>query len=310
MDVQLPDGTTVQGVPDGTTKAQLAQKLTANGRNVPDDWLTPSTAAPKQPTARSTEGQATPIAGIEDVGGEAYNVARGAIMGPLGNVAGLAAIPLHAAGAISTPPIDVQRKVTGAGAYTPQTGVGRAIEEWGPSALIGKAAEAAGGAVEKSPIFAGHPIAASLAGYGTKGAIEQAPMALGAKFGGKIAGKPAPEPHPSVAGEWQHQGSLNANALRDEPTWFSRPGQDFYGGSYGAPDGKAAKISLHQLGIKAPLDTSDIAAVNKVLDRWADLGGEARVISHLRKYPDEFGVSGSPRAGNKSFVRTLDTTDY
>ena len=143
--------------------------------------------APKPPTARSTEGQATPIAGIEDVGGEAYNIARGAIMGPLGNVAGLAAIPLHAAGAISTPPIDVQRKVAGAGAYTPQTAVGRTMEKFGPSALIGKAAEAAGGAVEKSPIFAGHPIAASIAGYGTKGAIEQAPALLGAKAGGKIA---------------------------------------------------------------------------------------------------------------------------
>lgn len=41
MDVQLPDGTTVQGVPDGTTKAQLAEKLKSNGRAVPDDWMTP-----------------------------------------------------------------------------------------------------------------------------------------------------------------------------------------------------------------------------------------------------------------------------
>lgn len=31
MDVQLPDGRTLKGVPDGTTKAQLSEKLSANG---------------------------------------------------------------------------------------------------------------------------------------------------------------------------------------------------------------------------------------------------------------------------------------
>lgn len=39
MDVTLPDGTVVKGVPDGTTKAQLAEKLKANGRDVPREWL-------------------------------------------------------------------------------------------------------------------------------------------------------------------------------------------------------------------------------------------------------------------------------
>ena len=49
MDVTLPDGTVVKGVPDGTTKLQLAQKLKANGRDVPQDWLAGSTPeAPKQ----------------------------------------------------------------------------------------------------------------------------------------------------------------------------------------------------------------------------------------------------------------------
>jgi hypothetical protein len=39
MDVRLPDGTVIKGVPDGTTKAQLAEKLKANGMNVPADWM-------------------------------------------------------------------------------------------------------------------------------------------------------------------------------------------------------------------------------------------------------------------------------
>lgn len=41
MNVQLPDGTLLKDVPDGTTKAQIAEKLKANGRAVPDAWMRP-----------------------------------------------------------------------------------------------------------------------------------------------------------------------------------------------------------------------------------------------------------------------------
>lgn len=41
MNVELPDGTIIEGVPEGTTKAQLVQKLTANGMNVPAEWMAP-----------------------------------------------------------------------------------------------------------------------------------------------------------------------------------------------------------------------------------------------------------------------------
>jgi hypothetical protein len=41
MDVRLPDGTVVKGIPDGTSRADLAQKLKSNGMNVPDEWLAP-----------------------------------------------------------------------------------------------------------------------------------------------------------------------------------------------------------------------------------------------------------------------------
>lgn len=46
MDVQLPDGTVLQGIPDGTTKAQIATKLKAAGHAVPDEWLAPKAPQP------------------------------------------------------------------------------------------------------------------------------------------------------------------------------------------------------------------------------------------------------------------------
>ena len=50
MDVRLPDGTVIKDVPEGTTKAQLAQKLQANGMAVPAEWLAPAPApAPAEP---------------------------------------------------------------------------------------------------------------------------------------------------------------------------------------------------------------------------------------------------------------------
>ena len=150
------------------------------------------TAAPKPPTARSTEGQATPIAGIEDVGGTAYNIARGAIMGPLSDVAGLTAIPLHAAGAISTPPIDVKQKFATAGAYTPQTEAGRMLERNNPFALLGRGVNAVAGGAERlvAPPQTSSPLRAAL-GYGVRGAIEQSPLLAGAAAGPAAEGASA-----------------------------------------------------------------------------------------------------------------------
>lgn len=53
MDVKLPDGTVIQGVPDGTTKADLVAKLKGNGMAVPSEWLTD--AAPKQASVKAGE---------------------------------------------------------------------------------------------------------------------------------------------------------------------------------------------------------------------------------------------------------------
>jgi hypothetical protein len=58
MDVRLPDGTVIKDVPDGTTKAQLTEKLKANGMAVPSEWLVPQ----KEPSTTERIG-----AGIREV---------------------------------------------------------------------------------------------------------------------------------------------------------------------------------------------------------------------------------------------------
>lgn len=52
MDVRLPDGTIVSGVPDNITKAELVAKLQLNGMSVPGEWLQD---APQQSAGQRTQ---------------------------------------------------------------------------------------------------------------------------------------------------------------------------------------------------------------------------------------------------------------
>ena len=54
MDVRLPDGTIVQNIPDGISKADLTAKLNANGYNLPTE--TPTQPKIEQPKSYSTMG--------------------------------------------------------------------------------------------------------------------------------------------------------------------------------------------------------------------------------------------------------------
>lgn len=55
MDVRLPDGTVINNVPEGTTKAELTAKLTAKGYNLPTDNA-PAQPQVEQPKSYSTLG--------------------------------------------------------------------------------------------------------------------------------------------------------------------------------------------------------------------------------------------------------------
>lgn len=97
MDIRLPDGTILRGVPDGTTKADIVAKLQKNGQAVPAEWLAdaPKTQAsqdvgsmlrevPRQAglaVRYGVEGLAALPGAVADVAGGAYNAAANAVQG-------------------------------------------------------------------------------------------------------------------------------------------------------------------------------------------------------------------------------------
>lgn len=107
MDVKLPDGTIIKNVPEGTTKAQLASKMRANGMKFPQEWLQPS--APAKAPEKPLPAWETEILGARDylVPGlrekkllEDYNRASYGLGGGVTDVASkLGASPSVAAGA-------------------------------------------------------------------------------------------------------------------------------------------------------------------------------------------------------------------
>lgn len=188
MDVTLPDGTTVQGVPDGTSKAQLAQKLKANGRTVPDDWLAPAKPAPQAGLKDALRTEMAAPAGAE----AAMAMGSGMLAKPISDVAGLAATgkemisPTPGGGDPAAFKRHIQEMLT----YTPRRAEGRAIAEYNPMALAGKGVDWLGGAAERlvAPPETSGPLRAAL-GYGVHEAVNQAPGLLGTKVGGKLAEK-------------------------------------------------------------------------------------------------------------------------
>jgi hypothetical protein len=77
MDVRLPDGTIIQNVPDGTTKADLVAKLQGNGMAVPSEWLQAAPAS--QPVKEA--GQSL-NRGLSDIPRQIGLTARYALEGP------------------------------------------------------------------------------------------------------------------------------------------------------------------------------------------------------------------------------------
>lgn len=167
MDVQLPDGTMLKDVPDGTTKDQIAGKLKASGREVPADWLTP-----KEPTYGEKVSQT----------GEAFNKAAGS--GPMAiartGVAALEDVAAMGSGVAG----DIAGAVTSVATQDPKRGEAvRSAMTYEPRTEAGKAGQAYVGAltepvakvagyIPKKLEESGHPIAAQA----TRAAIDVLPV--------------------------------------------------------------------------------------------------------------------------------------
>jgi hypothetical protein len=127
VDVQLPDGKVLRGVPDGTTKAQLVQKLQANGMQVPQEWMSsaptqaePPVQKPPAPQQPNTWGQA-----VKNVGQGIAHAGTSFTGNLAGNIAGLGALGVNAmfptrAGSPALDPAAIRDRVSAASTYTPE----------------------------------------------------------------------------------------------------------------------------------------------------------------------------------------------
>lgn len=204
MDVVLPDGTTVKGIPEGTTRAQLAQKLQANGRSVPKEWLEPKT--PDESKAQSpsddTFGDRL-IKGAKETGNLLGSAAKASMAIPeaAANIGShMVALPFEAAASvgklISAPWGQKAQQAAGASqavedamVIEPQTVGGKGITKavgtvLGIPTAVGEAAE---GAVQRNLEGKGIPKTAETAEVAARMAPEIAATLLAAK-GGATAG--------------------------------------------------------------------------------------------------------------------------
>lgn len=90
MNVRLPDGTVIENVPDGTTKADLVTKLKTNGMAVPAEWMQDAPA--HQPAEKSAAERIG--AGLRDIPRQVGMFARYGMEG-LGGLADVAANPIR-----------------------------------------------------------------------------------------------------------------------------------------------------------------------------------------------------------------------
>jgi hypothetical protein len=141
MDVTLPDGRVIRGVPDGTTKAQLAAKLKANGIEAPADWI-------EQPKSPNDDAAAFVSREVTSPFRMARDLAAGGIRGA-GSIGATLIRPFESAeentarrGKIDAALRDLIGADTDSGAYT----VGKLGGEIAGTAGVGPALGAAAGA--------------------------------------------------------------------------------------------------------------------------------------------------------------------
>lgn len=293
MNVTLPNGQVINGVPDGTTKAQLAEKLKANGMDVPPEWLAP--AAPTQDEAAKAELSNIP-SGMRAGMDAAATVGSSLVSGPVSGLAGLvgAALPGPAGQGAAW-----QQKTQDALTHQPSTPGSAAIVNavTYPFQKLAEAGDAVGGKVADAT---GSPALGATANT----AVQAIPIVAG-----RVAAKARPLVSDLVAKQTEAYRAAQSRGSVKQDTWtaaanegYKVPGSEMGGSPVGnrieSVGGKAA------IGQQATIENQQIT--NKVARREAGLKDDdpinpatlSAVRSQLAKPYDEIS-SISPAAANK-----------
>jgi len=124
MDVRLPDGTVVKGVPDGISKSDLATKLKSNGMNVPEEWLKPSTSVTREELTGFNKALAPKPTGYQGVGKEAVGAGEAALTAASGVAAPFTGLAKSGAQLLAGNKPDVYQNIQGS-IYQPRTAAGQ-----------------------------------------------------------------------------------------------------------------------------------------------------------------------------------------
>jgi hypothetical protein len=180
MDVRLPDGTVIRNVPEGTTKAQLVEKLRNNGYDVsgleaPQETVTaPAPSADRRP-APLTMDRFSPLRAMGVSEQTEQEFAAGAARG-LGSIAATIGAPGAPARA------DLDRYISERFGVSPESGAYSAGQLTGEIAATLPVPGALGGIAARIPGLAKYAPAISSAGFST-GTLA-GPQALAARVGG------------------------------------------------------------------------------------------------------------------------------
>jgi hypothetical protein len=290
MDVRLPDGTIIQNVPEGTTKADLVAKLQRNGRAVPAEWLEQS--APQQAKPASVQAGEV-IGGIPRQLGLAT---RYGIEG-LASLADPVRMALNAVGVPgqNRPMSDVVGGLlTKAGLPEPQTANERVIGDasrlvagaGGGSALLSKVAPLASGVTQQVlEKMAARPGMAALSAAGSGlagGSVREAGGGPMAQFGASLAG--------GIAAPLAAQGAMNtARGIGNAARSLMASPQDL--------DAQLS-IQLQRAGIDPSTIGASVKAQLREDAKKALVSGEQMDPAALRRLTDYRRIGATPLLGD------------
>jgi hypothetical protein len=225
MDVQLPDGRILRGVPDGTTKMQLAEKLKSNGIDVPSEWVgvatppAPNLGAFNMPFMSRLRGAAadasefaekelTPAKAVAGTGEAALALGTGTAAEPIAGLAGIAATPFGK----GPEAVEATRSAL---SYQPRTAIGRGLTQAVafPFEQAAKGADKAGGVVTD---VTGSPALGTL----VKTALEGGAAAVGGRKVATVTRKPDVGPT-RIPGETPHERAKAYVDTRTNLDWDS-----------------------------------------------------------------------------------------